>query len=88
MMAPPDGEDFALHPVALIVCHVADRRGSAQPEQCGGEEKEEPRWGAGEGAGAAVAWGGRRCDVATPSILVAVRRFLQKGCGSYIGKDG
>jgi hypothetical protein len=30
--APPDGEDFALHPAALIIGHVADRRGSARQE--------------------------------------------------------
>jgi hypothetical protein len=27
--APPDGEDFALHPAALIIGHVVDRPGSA-----------------------------------------------------------
>ncbi len=58
MMAPPDGEDFSPHPVVLIVGHVTDRRGSAQQEQCGGEEKEEPCRGAGEAAGVVVAQGG------------------------------
>ncbi len=57
---PPDGEDFTLHPAALIIGHVADRRGSAQQEWHGEEEKEEPRWGAGEAVRVAVAqgWGG------------------------------
>jgi hypothetical protein len=31
-MAPPDGEDFAPHPAALIISHVADRRDSARKE--------------------------------------------------------
>ncbi len=64
--APPDGDDGTpgwgrLCPASLavlIIGHVADRRGSAQQEQCGGEEKEVPRRGAGEGVGAAVARGG------------------------------
>ncbi len=30
--APPDGEDFAPHPAALIIGHVADHRGSARQE--------------------------------------------------------
>jgi hypothetical protein len=54
----PDGEDFNPHPVVLIIGHVADHRGSAQKEQRGGEEKEQPRQGVREGIGAAVAQGG------------------------------
>ncbi len=64
--APLDGEDFVLHPLVLIIGHVADHRGSAQQEQCGGEEKKEPRRGAGEGAGAAVAWKGEASRCAPP----------------------
>ncbi len=56
--APPDGEDFAPHPAALIIGHVVDRCGSVRQEQRGGEEEEEPRRVAGEAAGAAVVRGG------------------------------
>jgi hypothetical protein len=59
MTAPPDGEDFAPHPAAFIIGHVVDHRGSVQQEQLGGEEKEEPHWGVGEVARAAVARGGK-----------------------------
>ncbi len=66
-MVPLDGEDFAPHPAVLIIGHAADRHGSARQEQHGGAEKEEPRRGAGEGAGAVVAPGlGRRRDVPPP----------------------
>ncbi len=63
---PLDGEDFAPHPVALIIGHVADRHGSVQQEQCRGEEKEEPCRGGGEGAGLAVAQGGEALGCAPP----------------------
>jgi hypothetical protein len=57
-MSPPDGEDFAPHPAALIIGHVVvDHCGQALQEQRGGEKKEEPHRGAGEAAGAAVARG-------------------------------
>jgi hypothetical protein len=82
-MAPLDGEDFASHPVVLIIGHVADHSSSAQQEQCRGEEKEEPCRGVGEGAGATVALGGEASRCAPPRFLVAVRRFLQRGRRSF-----
>jgi hypothetical protein len=69
--APPDGGDFALHPAALIIGHVANLRGSARQELRGGEEKEEPRRGAGEAARTAVLlrWGGIAMCPPPPSSL-------------------
>jgi hypothetical protein len=50
-------------------------------------EKEEPRGGAGEAVGAAVAQGGGGIAMCPPHVLVAVRQFFRRGCGSYSRND-
>ncbi len=71
--------------MALIIGHVADRRGSAQQEQHGGEEKEEPRRGAGEGegAGVAVARGGEASQCGPPPLPRRGAAVLAEGAREF-----
>jgi hypothetical protein len=94
--APPDGDDGAprwgrLCLASGSVDHWPRSRllwlSMAGTVQGGGEGGATPGGGVG-GRGGGHTWGGRRCDAATPCILIAVRRFLQRGRGSYIGNDG
>jgi hypothetical protein len=85
--APPDGEDGAPG-----WGRIRSASGSVDNWPCSrpprlsttgtawGEKKEEPGQGAGEGAGAS------RCG--PPCVLVAVRQFLRRGCGSFIRNEG
>ncbi len=93
---PPDGDDGT--PGWGRLCPASggiDHRPCSRPPWLGmtgivwggGEGGATPGGRGGCGGGGCVG-GGRRCNASTPCILVAVRRFLQRGCGSYIRNNG
>jgi hypothetical protein len=94
--APLDGDDGA--PGRGGLCPASggvDHRPCSRPPWLsttgiarGGGEGGATPGGGGGGEDGGLAGVGRRCDVPPPRVLVAVRRFLRRGRGSYIGNDG
>jgi hypothetical protein len=94
--APSDGDNGAprwrrLCPASGCVDHWPCSRlpwlSTTGTTRGGGEGGAMP--GRGEWAGTAVPQGGgRRCNAALPSVLIAVRQFLRRGLGSFIRNNG